>query len=508
MRGAVACGHLLTSRAAEEMLALGGNAFDAAVSAGFASVVTESTLTSLGGGGFMLAHIEEQKEDILFDFFVNTPGLNSDVKVKPVMTPVEIKFPQCTQVFHTGFASAAVPGMLKGLLHIHERLCVLPIKAILAPALHHLAKGVEVSELQGYFLSLLEPIFSSSEYGQEIYMKGGRYVQQYDRLFNPALESLFKKIVDDKCDLYSGETALKFIEEIRVRHGIITQSDLDAYEVVERKPLCIRYRDREILTNPPPSSGGVKLALGLHLLEQVEFSALSHDSEEFLIILTEIMKKMNAFNPIANDNLKTYPFPDSIISPLIKSFIENISEKTFISSQGTTHISVIDEEGNAASMTTSNGSGSGCFIPNTGIMLNNMMGEDDLHPDGFFASPPNNRVSSMMAPTITLRDGKVDTVLGSGGSKRIRDAIFQVLINIIDFNHSLEKAVETSRIHYGDEVVHAEPEIRQKIVDRLKKHYKVNRWNKKDMYFGGVHCVNSKLDGWGDSRRGGNFARY
>jgi len=220
------------------------------------------------------------------------------------------------------------------------------------------------------------------------------------------------------------------------------------------------------------------------------------------------LRDILAFNPVQNDNHKAYPFTDSAMSHLIDSLIKDISEKTPISNHGTTQISVIDEEGNAASMTTSNGSGSGCFIPNTGIMLNNMMGEDDLHPEGFFSSPPNIRVSSMMAPTIILKDGKVETVLGSGGSKRIRDAIFQVLINIIDFNYPLEKAVETSRIHFEDDILHTEPEIPVEIIDKLKKHYKVNRWNKKDMYFGGVHCVNNKLDGWGDSRRGGSVIRY
>ena len=508
MKGTVACGHPLTASAAEEMLSLGGSAFDAAVSAGFASVVTEPALTSLGGGGFLLAHREKQEEDILFDFFVNIPGLNGDKNIKPVMVPVDIKFPQSTQVFHTGFASAAVPGMLKGLLYIHERLCSLPIKAILAPALYHLDKGIEVSKLQGYILSLLEPIFSSTEYGKEIYRKDGRYVRQYDRLFNPLLNNIFRKIANNNFDLYKGDPAKIFIEEMINNDGIITRSDLDAYEVVERKPLRISYRDREILTNPPPSSGGVKLALGLHLFEKVEFSSLSHGSEEFMIILTEIMKMMNAFNPLQTNNHTVYPFEDSTMSPMIESLINDVSEKTFISNQGTTQISVIDEEGNAASMTTSNGTGSGCFIPNTGIMLNNMMGEDDLHPEGFFSSPPNVRVSSMMAPTIKLKNGKVETVLGSGGSKRIRDAIFQVLINIIDYNYPLEKAVETSRIHFEDDILHTEPEIPVEIIDKLKKHYKVNRWNVKDMYFGGVHCVNSKLDGWGDSRRGGSVIRY
>jgi gamma-glutamyltranspeptidase/glutathione hydrolase len=505
MKWSVATGHNLTSRAALDMFKAGGNAFDAVVAAGFASVVTEPTLTSLGGGGFLLAHIAKEKKDILFDFFVNTPGLENGSNITPVMTPVEINFPGCTQVFHIGFGSVAVPGMLKGLMHLHERLCTLPIKTILAPSMHNLENGVEISELQGYFLSLLEPIFLSTEYGQEIYTKNGRYVRQRDRIFNPLLKTFYKDIINENCDIYSGEIAERFIDEVKSQHGVIAQSDLDAYEVYEREPLLIKYRDREILTNPYPSSGGIKLALGLHLLENIKMSSIPHGSEEFIIILAELMREMNAFNPFKNDSRAEYPFSDSTLSPLIKSFIENISGKTLISNQGTTQISVIDEEGNAASMTTSNGSGSGCFIPGTGIMLNNMMGEDDLHPDGFFTSSPNKRVSSMMVPTITIRDGEVETVLGSGGSKRIRNAIFQVLINIIDYDYSLEKAVESSRIHIEENILHAEPGMNPEIIDRLKKQYRVNIWKKKDVYFGGVHCVNNITDGWGDSRRGGSF---
>ncbi len=505
MKGAVASGHPLTARAAIEMLSLGGNAFDAAVSAGFASVVAESSLTSLGGGGFLLAHIETRKEDILFDFFVNTPGMGNKEHIKPVMKPVEIKFPHCTQIFHTGFGSVAVPGMLKGLLHIHKRLCTLPLDTILTPALHYLEDGVELCKTHEIFFGLLKPIFTLSDYGKQMYIKNGRYVKEHDKFFNPLMKEFIKGLANSRCDIYSGETAQRLVEEMKIQNGKITQDDLNAYEVVERKPLCIKYRDRMILTNPPPSIGGIILTFGLHILNTINFSKFSYDSEEFFVTLIELMKEMHFFKPVKNGTVIPYPFTDSVTSDFMKSFMKNISEKTFVSTHGTTHISIVDEKGNAASMTTSNGSGSGCFIPDTGIMLNNMMGEDDLHPEGFFSSPPGKRVSSMMIPTLTLKEGKVDSVLGSGGSKRIKTAILQVLINIIDFNCSLEEAVEKSRIHFEEGIVQTEPDISVNIINRLKRHYQVNTWNKKDMYFGGVHCVNGNMQGWGDSRRGGVF---
>jgi gamma-glutamyltranspeptidase/glutathione hydrolase len=505
MNGAVATGHPLTTKAAAEMLSMGGNAFDAAVAAGFASVVTEPSLSSLGGGGFFLAHEDEKGKDTLFDFFVNTPGLGQKKGLKPEMTPVPIEFPGCTQVFHTGFASAAVPGVLKGLLSIHKKLCTLSLKTVLTPSLSYLEDGVAVNDRQEIFLGLLEPIMTSSAYGRDMFAANGRYAKINDRLYNPLLRDFFQTLCEHGSDIYSGTIAETLVREMRDRNGLITMDDLKAYEVIERQPLQIRYRDREVLTNPPPSMGGIKLALSLHLLEQTDLPGLTRDSAELYFILAEVMKEMYHFMPLENGKFIPYPFPDTLLTPILSSFKSSIAGKTFTSTQGTTQISVIDAEGNAASMTISNGSGSGCFIPGTGIMLNNMMGEDDLHPDGFFTSLPGRRVSSMMLPTMIMKDGKVDCVLGSGGSKRIRTAILQTVINVVDLEYPLEQAVESSRIHFEDDMVHVEPDVPENIVSSLAKHYNVRQWNEKNMYFGGVHCVNGKMKGWGDSRRGGSF---
>ncbi len=504
MKGTVSSGHPLTAGAAAEMLSQGGNAFDAAVSAGFASIISEPSLTSLGGGGFFLAHIAKEEKDILFDFFVNTPGQGHAGNLKPVMTPIDIQFPECKQVFHTGMGSAAVPGMLKGLLHIHDRLCTLPLKTIISPAVRYLKDGIVVSRLQAYFLGLLEPIFTSTDYGREIYMSNGQYIKEHSHLHNPELKDFFDGIAEGTSDIYAGASARELVETMKAEDGLITGEDLASYKVIEREPLCIKYRDRVILTNPPPSSGGIMIALGLHMLEKLELSDLSHNSEDFLISLTELIKELHDFKPMKNGSRIRYPFADDTTENMVRSFQNSIREKTFLSTRGTTHISVVDEEGNAASMTTSNGSGSGCFIPGTGIMLNNMMGEDDLHPDGFFASTPGHRVSSMMIPTIVLKDGKVEAVMGSGGSKRIKTAVLQVLINLLDYNCSLEEAVERSRIHFEDGVVQIEPEIEPEIAEKLRSHYNIKLWNSKNMYFGGVHCVNGSMEGWGDSRRGGS----
>jgi gamma-glutamyltranspeptidase/glutathione hydrolase len=504
MRGVVSSGHPLTSKAASEMFSHGGNAFDAVIAAGFASVVAEPSLTSFGGGGFLLTHSEKEKKDTLFDFFVNTPGHGLNTHLAPEMHAVPIRFPGCTQIFHTGHASVAVPGMLKGLLHAHKTLSTLPLNKVLAPALSYLENGVEVNKRQAIFLGLLEPIMTASEYGKEVYLINGRYAKLGDRLFNPELQDFIKCLALENSDFYSGTTADGLAAEMSRYNGMVTVEDLKEYSVFEREPLRITYRDREILTNPPPSTGGVLLALGLYLLEKIDMGTLSSESETFLVTLIELMKEMSRLNPQKDSSLIFYPLINSISSPVFESFLKNISDKVPVSTKGTTHISVIDEQGNAASMTNSNGSGSGCYIPGTGIMLNNMMGEDDLHPGGFHSSPPGKRVSSMMIPTIVMKEGRVDCALGSGGSKRIRTAVLQALINIIDFSLSLEESIESSRIRFEDNIVQVEPGYPEDLIEKLRKHYDVNAWDVKDMYFGGVHCVNSNMQGWGDSRRGGS----
>jgi len=505
MKGAVATGHPLTTRAASDMLEQGGNAFDAGIAAGFASAVTEPALSSLGGGGFCLAHDEKNQRDTLFDFFVNTPGQGLDRAVKPEMNPVPIEFPGCTQIFYTGFASAAVPGVLKGLLCIYEKLCTLPLTTILKPALKYLEEGVAVNDRQEIFLGLLKPIMTSSPYGREMFMPGDRYVRRGDTLFNPDLKEFLQDLAAGRSDIYSGTAAGALMSEMREQNGLITMDDLQSYTVIERMPLRIAYRDRTVLTNPPPSMGGIKLALTLHLLDGMTLSRQSRNAVQFYLVLAEAMKEMYHFMPLQDGEFVPYPFPGQLLDSMIASFRKHVSEKTFTASRGTTQISIIDEKGNAMSMTVSNGSGSGCFIPGTGIMLNNMMGEDDLHPDGFFMSPPGQRVSSMMLPTMIMKDGKIDCVMGSGGSKRIRTAVLQTIINVVDLQYPLDKAVESPRIHFEDDTLHIEPGVPEEIVNALRKIYTVRQWDEKNMYFGGVHCVNRSMQGWGDSRRGGSF---
>jgi gamma-glutamyltranspeptidase/glutathione hydrolase len=234
--------------------------------------------------------------------------------------------------------------------------------------------------------------------------------------------------------------------------------------------------------------GGSLIGLALSLLETQDMSGIEYHSAAHTLQTAKLMTEVEELreNGITASSLQKS-------GDMIRQF-----------SRGTTHISVADAEGNVASMTCSNGEGSGYFVPGTGIMLNNMMGEDDLHPEGFHASPPGQRVSSMMSPSLLLKDDEVVMVIGSGGSKRIRTAITQVLSAIVDFGIPVQEAVEAPRIHWDGSMMQVEPGFEQKSIAALQKHWSTNIWSTIDVYFGGVHTVIPNIAGGGDPRRGGS----
>jgi gamma-glutamyltranspeptidase/glutathione hydrolase len=477
--GVVAAGHPSVCDAAAQVLRSGGNAFDAAVAAGFASAIAEPALTSLGGGGFLLSRSVDGRAN-LFDFFSDTPGrdLAAD-DLDPHFLPVTVRFPSFDQVFNTGLGSAAVPGNLKGFLHVHTRLGRLPLAEVLAPAVRLAREGVVLSHHQAYFFGLLRPIMTLTPAARAIYAPRGELLVEGELLVNSDFASFIETLpVDGGRELYEGELGRRVAREMREGRGLLTETDLACYRVRERKPLEARYRDHRLLTNPPPCFGGTLLALALELLERRSWPAGAPASPEHGGALVDVMQEVERRR---SDHLA--------------------KRRAF--SRGTTHVSVCDADGNAASMTTSNGEGSGYIVPGTGIMLNNMLGEDDLHPEGFHASSPGQRVASMMSPSILLSDGEVRLVLGSGGSKRIRTALLQTISWIVDFGLSVREAVEHPRLHWDGECVQAEPELPAELLATLHERVDVNEWECQDVYFGGVHAVIPGREGAGDPRRGG-----
>lgn len=492
-KGIAASGHPLVSRAAVDILQQGGNAFDAAAAAGFASCVAEPALTSLGGGGFLLAYHEGKAT--LFDFFSDTPGQGlPDTAIAPHFFPVTIQFPGSNQVFNIGHGSVAVPGNLKGFLHLHRTLGRLALTEVLKPAVCMARDGIKVNPQQAYFLKILEPILTSSVRGSDLFSADGLPLAQGSLYRNSALAKFLKKLPEEgERSFYRGDLAAAIDRQMRRNNGLLTEKDLLSYRVIERDPLTIGFRGKfTLLTNPPPSSGGPLIVKTMRLLEHLSLQKFAWGSFQHLYRLAESMREIDAAR---------VP-PPSPNQEAPEAWCRKTADQIRTSSGGTTHISVSDGEGNVASMTTSNGEGSGCMVPGTGIMFNNMMGEDDLHPDGFHSSPPGVRISSMMSPSILLENGRPFVVLGSGGSKRIRTAILQVLINLIDFGMDLEAAILSPRIHWDGEVLQMEPGFPAESVGAIRAVMPVNLWNEKNMYFGGVHAITAQK-GAADPRRGG-----
>lgn len=498
-KSVVATGHELVSKAAADILLMGGNAFDAVVGAGFAGAVAEQTLTSLGGGGFLLARTggdEGPAEEIFFDFFVDTPGRGLERMPDPHFFPVNIDFGGSGQIFNVGLGSVAVPGTLKGLLHVHERLGRIPLADVVQPAVE-LARGHRLNDFQASFLKMLYPIMTLTDTGRELYEPGGRYICAGDQMVNRDMADFLSRLPQDKGQsFYQGDIARQVDQDMREGQGMLTLADLAAYKVLERKPLKVKYRDHQLLTGPPPSLGGSMIALSLSLQERMpplkEWGTVEH-----------IMRTTGLMQEVERLREQQLPTPEAIQQFLQDGDVDGSVRTIRMFSRGTTHISIADQEGNVASMTCSNGEGSGYFAPGTGIMLNNMMGEDDLHPDGFHSTPPGERVTSMMSPSAVLRNGEVKLVLGSGGSKRIRTAMSQVLSQIIDFRRDIETAVHAPRLHWDGEFLQVEPGFRQEVIDAVAEQVPVNLWEERNVYFGGVHTVVPGAKGVGDPRRGG-----
>ena len=482
---AVASGHPATTAAAVEVLRAGGNAFDACVAAGFAAGVAEPTLTGLAGGGFLLARTVAG-EEILFDFFVDTPGRGAATGAPHHHIDFEeviVRFPGAEQGFHVGRGSVAVPGCLAGWLHVHQRLGVLPLEAVVAPAARLAEEGVVLNEQQAGLLRLLEPILTRTPEAAALVAPGGRLPTVGDRWANRELAA-FLRGLDQRG--FAVPAVLEAVEaDMAAGGGLLTAEDLRSYRVVERAPLAVAWRGHRLLTNPPPAFGGELVALGLLLLEDRPGWPARPGTVDHALALVDAM-------------VRTAEVRDAgtVASELARRR----------ASGGTTHVSVRDAHGNVASMTSSNGEGSGWVVPGTGVIANNMLGEDDLHPAGFHAAPAGERVASMMAPSLVVgADGEVQLVLGSGGSKRIRTALLQVLAAVIDQGRDLVEAVEAPRLHWDGEVVHAEPGWEDDVLQAIEARWPVARWASGDLYFGGVHAVAPGAAA-GDPRRGGSVA--
>lgn len=489
MRGAIAAGHEETVGAAEAVLRDGGNAFDAALAALTAAFVAEPVLASPAGGGFLLAE-PAAAEPRVYDFFVQTPGTrNPDQELD--FHPIAADFGTTTQEFHIGLGTVAVPGVVRGMFQIHRELSTRPMRELMQPGIDLARRGVTVTPFQAHVLDVVKPCYTASPAVQRIFASPGRpdrLVSEGDRLRLPELADSLEAIAIEGDDLfYRGELARRLLEAQAVGGGQLDAEDLAGYRVERREPLALRYRDALVHTNPPPASGGPLVGFGLQLLSGWPVLDGPPGDRAHLERLAWVMEATQEAR-IAVTAADGEIHADVLDPALIERYRRSVLGRQSVT-RGTTHISIVDAEGSLASLTVSNGEGAGHVIEGSGIVLNNMLGEEDLNPGGFGRWPPGHRMTSMMAPTLVEWPDGRRCALGSGGSNRIRTAILQVLMGLIDQGLPLSAAIERPRIHVEDGRLSVEGGIEDAAVRALGDAFELHQWEDLSLFFGGVHAV-------------------
>lgn len=516
-RGGVAAGHPLTVKAGCDILRAGGNAIDAAVAAVFMGSVAEFSIPTIAGGGHMLVHDGKSGQNFLFDFFADMPGRNrKKIRTKDLhFKSVNAYFGTAIQEFHVGRGSSAIPGTVHGLLTAHNRFGKLPLHDVMMPAIAACKRGVRVAPIQAFLLHTLRYIVTATSSARKIYAPAGSILKEGDIFKNPDLGSTLELIAKDGIDFfYKGDFAAQVVKEIGENGGLISREDMAAYRTIIRRPLDVTYRGDHIVTNPLPSIGGRLIAFSLQLLESIQFpKGIKPNDPQLLVTLLEVMRLTNdarachkRFTPKI---IKAYQtrLREQLIHPAAHGSFETDYSRQV---GNTTHVSVIDENQNAVSVTTSHGEGNGMCIKGTGIMFNNLLGEEDINPDGFHKWKPGKRLISMMAPTMLMHNNQPKLVLGSAGSNRLRSAILQTMVKLFDANSSIGRAVNGPRFHWERDELNIEPGFSKRAISALtERELNATIWPEKNLFFGGLQAVlrlaKKRFSGAGDIRRGGAF---
>jgi gamma-glutamyltranspeptidase/glutathione hydrolase len=512
----VAAGHRLTAEAGAEVLREGGNAVDACIAAAFMSWVTEHTLTGPGGGGFLLVRAASTGKVSLHDFFTAIPGRALKRPARE-MEAVDVEFdPGAVQVFRIGGASCAVPGAPAGLEAAHRAYARLPWRRLLEPAIAVARDGHELSPSAAFLHRILDVILRYTDVGREVFGPNGVRLLAGETLVMPDLADTLEQLADEgAAALYGGELGRRVSAYVLDQGGALTEQDLEAYRVISRRPIRTSFGRWEFVSNPPPSSGGVLIAYALRLLERLGPGGPPGTAEAIMRLAEVMREQTRARGGSFASDLYRGGLAKRLLADIDGAVARIVAREAGrpepIGAPATTHISVVDAAGNAASCTASNGSGSGVIVPGTGFHLNNMLGEYDLNPVGrlYRGGTIGRRLTSMMAPSLVLDDGRPRLVVGSAGSVRLRGAILQLVLNVVVHGMDVRSAIDRPRVHFDDPRLHCEGGFDPVELDRLEGWgYELVRWQRPNLFFGGASVVELRDDGSlaaaGDPRRGGH----
>ena len=460
MSSAIAAGHPATVEAGLEILQEGGTAADVAVAASLASCVAETLMTGLLGGGHAIYYEAATGRAENLDFFVAMPGLGTKRREVELL---ELDVPFGAELIHyaVGIASCGVPGVAAGLEALWQRHGRLEWTRLVEPALRLARAGAELTPAHASCLQMLAPVMTMNE-GARIYSPQGTLLPAGSRVEQPGLVRALELVAEEgAASAYTGSIAAALLGLMEERGGLVTAQDLEAYEVEWSDPVEAAYLGTRFLTR-----GGLS---GLpETLPRVPRLAGLEESDRAL-------RLARSLDGAASDRLGD-----------------------------TTNITVVDLLGNACVLTTSLGLGSGDFLPGLDLHLNSMLGEADLIRG---ALEPGDRMGSMMAPSVVLRDGGLELAIGAAGGTRLRSALIEVAAGVLDEGLPAGEAVARGRLHAAGGRVHLEPGFSEATITALAQDgFEVRVWPAQHHFFGGVSLVTPN-DAAGDPRRSGAAAR-
>jgi gamma-glutamyltranspeptidase/glutathione hydrolase len=484
------------SRAARigiEILDRGGNAVDAAVAVGFALAATYPRAGNLGGGGFMVIHLAKDNRDVAIDYRETAPAAAT-----PTMFLDAKGNPDPKKSRDSGLA-VGVPGTVAGLALAHEKYGSgkLSLADLIAPAIRLASQGFPVEDDTADSLPRAKERLARWPSSASLFLNGGEPLHEGDRLLQFDLADTLRAVAQDgPRAFYRGSIAGEIADAVVKAGGIMTKDDLANYRALERPVVRGTYRGYDIVSMPPPSSGGVALIEMLNILEGYDLAKLGR-GEQSLHDLIEAMKRAYADRAVfmGDPDAVKMPIAGLLSKKYAAALRAGIGDKatpaadihagkpTDFEGKNTTHFSVIDRDGNAVSNTyTLNFSyGLGLVADGTGVLLNNELDDFTSKPGtanaygllGFNANlpAPNKRPLSSMTPTIVLKDGKPFLITGSPGGSRIITTVLQVISNVIDFHMTVDKAVSAPRLHnqWQPEGTFAEPAFAPDVLDALQR---------------------------------------
>jgi len=542
-RGAVAADHALASEVGVEILKQGGNVVDAAAAVGFALSVLRPASSGIGGGGFMLIWDVKNQRSVVLDYRERAPLRATAKMFADDAVQSEDDEQNVPKRSVRGPLAAAVPGHVAGLCHAVEKFGRLPIAKVVAPAIRLARDGVPADEhfvktrntAMAAWSKLPNDFREQFKDFQNSFLLTGKSVAAGDTVTSPQLPALEQIAAHGAAGFYSGPVAESLLDLSRKNGGLFTAEDFRNVQPVRREPLKLNYYGYDILTMPPPSSGGIAMITTLQILQELDAKQPSSSEAEAAHRLTEAFK--HAFADRA-EFLGDADFADVPVSQLISreharelalriDLKQTQPTKSYgrfapINDSGTTHFSVIDADGNAVACTETVNTEYGSWIvePKFGILLNNEM--DDFaavpgQPNAFGllqssanAIAPRKKPLSSMTPTIVVKDGKAVFVLGAAGGPRIITATTQVLLNLLHRKQTPNEAVQAPRLHHQwlPDVLDLEPRLQRDLSQPLTALGHRTQARANSAVTQAVSRTSDGLRAGSDSRKGGRPAGW